>query len=403
LDFACQPSLSLSIVVVLSLTRFVQLQSTAMMLKLKMSPRKKQKRSRSLPSPQSSVVWHDDDGSHDVEVAGGDKDKFADNVTAMLRQEESNSYACVDYLSMTAWHNNMYQLMGRQGNKSLHSPPEASRIDEYCREQICEWSYRVVDYFRIDREVTAVSLSYLDRFLCTCSCDRSMFKLAATTTLYMAVKVFHPQKLEDLGVLSDLSRGEFDMTDVAEMEQHILQALSWRLHPPTAVAMSSLLLDYFLADRLLAVSDDDITEIKDTASFFAELAVCDYFFTTLPPSTVALASILNSLEGVLTYESDATRQLLDDIGAINFPMDRQELSAACNRLWELYERSEECALHMDFSLKEEHATIYAGNYIKRDASMDTLSTASPISVNLPYKTTDYFPQRGVMALRNGSW
>ena len=337
----------------------------------------------------------------DVEV-DCEKDKFADNVTTMLRQEESNSYVCVDYLSITAWHNNMYQLMGRRA-KSPHAAPEASRIDEYCREQICEWSYRVVDYFRIDREVVSVSLSYLDRFLGTCSCDRSMFKLAATTTLYMAVKVFHPQKLEDLGVLSDLSRGEFDMTDVSEMEQHILRALSWRLHPPTAVAMGSLLLDYILADRLLAVSDDDINEIRDTASFFGELAVCDYFFITFRPSTVALASVLNSLEGVLPFENEATLHLMEDIGAINFPINRQELSVARNRLWELYERSEECALHMHTVVKEEYAVVYGGDHTKQCASMQTLSTASPVSVNLPYKTTDYFPPQGIKTLQNGSW
>lgn len=373
------------------------------MLKLKMSPRKKQKRSRSFPSPPSSSAWSDEDGSQDMDVeVGCEKDKFADNVTTMLRQEESNSYVCVDYLSITAWHNNMYQLMGRRA-KSPHAPPEASRIDEYCREQICEWSYRVVDYFRIDREVVSVSLSYLDRFLGTCSCDRSMFKLAATTTLYMAVKVFHPQKLEDLGVLSDLSRGEFDMTDVSEMEQHILRALSWRLHPPTAVAMGSLLLDYFLADRLLAVSDDDINEIRDTASFFGELAVCDYFFITFRPSTVALASVLNSLEGVLPFENEATLHLMEDIGAINFPINRQELSVARNRLWGLYERSEECALHMHTVVKEEYAVVYGGDHTKQCASMQTLSTASPVSVNLPYKTTEYFPPRGIKTLQNGSW
>lgn len=327
-----------------------------------------------------------------------EKDKLADNVAALLRQEESNSYAPVDYLSMTAWHDNMYQLMGK------HPGPDSSRIDEYCREQICEWSYRVVDYFRIDREVVSVSLSYLDRFLGTCSCDRSMFKLAATTTLYMAVKVFHPSKLEDLGVLSDLSRGEFEMKDVAEMEQHILRALSWRLHPPTAVAMASLALEYALADGLLHVSDDGMHEIKDTASFFAELSVCDYFFTTLHPSSVALASILNSLEGVLTFENDVTIQVLEQLRTLNFPMNRQQVTAARSRLWELYERSEECALHMDAVVEEEkqQAAAIVSSFPKESSSRQTLS--SPVSVN-GVLHSDSFPSAAtrVSTLQNGSW
>jgi len=369
------------------------------MIKLKMSPRKRHKRTRSSssPSPPSSAGWPSDDGSDDISMAvptehHSEKDKLADNVSALLQQEKSNSYAVVDYLSMTAWHNNVHQLMGR------HPGPDSSRIDEYCREQICEWSYRVVDYFRIDREVVSVSLSYLDRFLCTCSCDRSMFKLAATTTLYMAVKVFHPSKLEDLGVLSDLSRGEFEMKDVAEMEQHILRALSWRLHPPTAVALASLTLEYALADIPLTLSFDDVHEIKDTASFFAELAVCDYFFTTLRPSTVALASILNSIEGVLTFENDVTAQVMEQIRTLPFTLDLREVTAARNRLWELYERSEECALHMDAVLEEEHTVV---SFPKKSSSMQTLS---PVSVNLPYKHSDSFPSATpVKTLRNGSW
>lgn len=371
------------------------------MIKLKMSPRKRHKRTwSSTSSPPSSLGWQGDTDvvmtpTEQQQQPSTEKDRLSDNVAALLQQEESNSYASVDYLSMTAWHNDMYQLMGRR------PASDASRIDEFCREQICEWSYRVVDYFRIDREVVSVSLSYLDRFLCTCSCDRSMFKLAATTTLYMAVKVFHPSKLEDLGVLSDLSRGEFDMKDVAEVEQHILRALNWRLHPPTAVAMASLTLEYALADGLLNVSDDDVHEIKDTASFFAELAVCDYFFTTLRPSTVALASILNSLEGVLTYENDVTVQVLEEIRALHFPMDLQKVTAARNRLWELYERSEECALHMDAFVEEEHAVV--SPFPKRSASAQTLS--SPVSVNLPYKHSDSFPSVDTRfkTLRNGSW
>lgn len=253
------------------------------------------------------------------------------------------------------------------------------------------------------REVVSVSLSYLDRFLCICSCDRSMFKLAATTTLYMAVKVLHPSKLEDLGVLSDLSRGEFDMKDVSEMEQHILRALSWRLHPPTSAAMASLTLEYIIADGRLNVSDNDVYEIKDTSSFFAELAVCDYFFTTLRPSTVALACILNSLEGVLSCENEVTAQVLEGMRLLIFPMDRQEVTAARNRLWELYERSEECALHMDAVVQEEHPTNVS---YRKSSSMQTLVSSPVTTINLPYKHSDSFPSASappVKTLRNESW
>ena len=50
-----------------------------------------------------------------------------------------------------------------------------------------------------------------------------MSKLAAITTLYiLEVKFLHLQKLEDSGMLSNLSCGEFKMADTAAMEQHTI-------------------------------------------------------------------------------------------------------------------------------------------------------------------------------------
>ena len=177
----------------------------------------------------------------------------------------------ITILSMTPWQKAM-RLDPKKGG---------SAIDKYCREQICLWPFRVVDYFRMDREVVSVSLSFLDRFLCKCSCDRSTFKLAATTTHYMAVKVVHPQKLGDLGILSDLSRGEFEMKDGADMEAHILDCLTLKVHPPTAAAFSMIWLDYIQ----LELPHNDLEDLYSNTSFFVELAVCDYFFASLRPST----------------------------------------------------------------------------------------------------------------------
>jgi len=369
------------------------------MLKLTMSPRKRQKRLRSL---QSQEDWQDE-----ATQKKGQKDLLFDQLSVLLFQEESPSYTCCDYLSMTAWQTDIYQLMEKRENASKRMID--SRIDEFCREQICEWSYRVVDYFRIDREVVSLSLSYLDRFLSTCNCDRSMFKLAATTTLFMAVKIFHPHKLADLGILSDLSRGEFEMQDVAEMEAHVLRALSWNLYPPTSVAFSSILLDYVFTDKKIDVTSSDVADIHDLASFFGELAVCDYFFLRLRQSTVALASILNALEGMFGQSHALTLQVMAAIELMQLPTERQELSAARNRLWTLYERSEECALHTDEPpLEIERAPPSVGVF----TNISTSSTISPVSVtskqqsHRPKSTTDFRPAPvfASPALRNGgSW
>lgn len=312
------------------------------MLKLTMNPRKRSRRGRS----QSGKSWIQFSENKVMEQ----KSMLEENLQALLKQEASGSYACTDYLSMKTFERNVYDFI-KKDRCSMHQQGDA-RIDEFCREQIVEWSFRVVDYFRIDREVVAVSISFLDRFLATCQCDRSTFKLAATTTLHLAVKLLHPCKLGDLGILSDLSRGEFDMYDVSEMESHILHSLKWSLHPPTPIAFSSLLLEYIMLDRSMPVTSADMDDLQDIASFFTELAVCDYHFAFLRPSEIAVASILNALEGMFGHENQYASQILQFARRMNM-FQNQDLSRISHRLWELYERSEECALHNSYDPMEE--------------------------------------------------
>jgi hypothetical protein len=370
------------------------------MLKLTMNPRKRSKRNRSVPHrlrlPANNRSSREYDDEEEIEK---EKSMLADNLKVMLGQEALGHYTCTDYLSMNAWQPvSVYQLMKRPKIEHTTHPVGANtRIDEYCREQIVEWSFRVVDYFRIDREVVALSLSFLDRFLATCRCDRTSFKLAATTTLHLAVKLLYPCKLADLGILSDLSRGEFHMKDVCEMESHILRALHWHLHPPTAVAFSSIFLDYFFASRVVHLSGTDLDDIYDVSSFFCELSVCEYFFVSMPASQVAIAAILNALEGMFGPQNSLAGEII--CAARELRMSTLDCSGARNRLWELYERSEECALHNEkHEVVEDHAW-HSGIFVKKASS-----NMSPVSVTKPcHSATDFFVSPQASKLRNESW
>jgi hypothetical protein len=369
-----------------------------MMLKLTMNPRRRSKRHRSIPHrlrlPTNPTAMETGDDEEDRE-----KDMLAENIGVIIKQEGAAKYSCVDYLSLTVWQQSVYQLMKKSKADPITHHAN-TMIDEYCREQIVEWSFRVVDYFRIDREVVALSMSFLDRFLATCRCDRTSFKLAATTTLHLAVKLLYPCKLADLGILSDLSRGEFDMHDVTEMESHILHALEWNLHPPTSAAFTSLFLDYFFATRAVHVSNADLDDIYDVSSFFCELAICDYFFVPTRASAISLSAILNSLEGMYGPDNRLSHAILE--AALELQVCGSgliDLSAARNRLWELYERSEECALHNDKPAQEDIRQHGSCTYIKKLSA-----TASPVSVSKPcHSSTDFSRTGHSSALRNESW
>jgi hypothetical protein len=368
------------------------------MLKLTLNSRKRSKRNRSilhrLRLPNSMDLDKEDQEAIQKEAA-------ADNLRALVMQENSGKYTCSDYLKITSWQPNAFQLMKRT-ELETRTGPASTRIDEYCREQIVEWSFRVVDYFRIDREVVTISLSFLDRFLGCCKCSRSEFKLAATTTLHLAVKLLYPCKLIDLGILSDLSRGEFDMSDVSEMESQILHSLKWQLHPPTSSAFSSIFLDFFLTSRVCTLAAGDLDDIYDVSSFFCELAVCDYFFVTKRASTIGLAAILNTLEGMFGAENATATDILHAARVLDLGLE-QDLSAARNRLWELYERSEECALHNDKSADED---MYHGGsiFIKKSTSL------SPVSVSKSRHSHQHSASEFVISantnhhtVRNESW
>jgi hypothetical protein len=366
------------------------------MLKLAMNRRKGSKRHRSIP--HRVRLPDEEDENSDCE-----KEMLVDNLRAMLRQEISGKYSCADYLRTTACHQNVYQLPKKRpfDQKRPHDYGTNSSIDELCREQIVEWSFRLVDFFRIDREVVAVSLSFLDRFLANCPCDRASFKLAATTTLHLAVKLFYPCKLTGLGILGDLSHGEFDMSDVSKMEAHILHTLAWNLQPPTAIAFSSIFLDYFFSSAImLHVPVNDLDDICDVSSFFCELAVCDYFFVSLGASGIAMAAILNAFEGMFGPDNNLACDVIRT--AQNLGLDAcLDLSAARTRLWELYGRSEECGAHNDKIIVEvPHATWPGSIFVKK-----MFCVSSPILVTKPFRSANDFAyaNQGRLLARNESW
>jgi len=155
-----------------------------------------------------------------------------------------------------------------------------------------DWKFRVVDHYNISREIVATSTSILDRFMGQCRCDRMTFKLAAMTSLYLAAKVQDRAQLSLLK-LAELSRGEFAVFDIVEMENLILQKLSWRVNPVTVPSF----IHSFI--HLIPVSNPVAARaIYDRAVFFAELCLFDYSYVTKARSTIAAAAVLNALEGI---------------------------------------------------------------------------------------------------------
>jgi len=255
-----------------------------------------------------------------------DNDDLVEKIRVMIFQEGSAQYKCHDYI-----------LRRQTAAASTYSSLGDNQVDTFCREKMCEWCFRVVDHFHASRDIIGFAFSFLDRFVDRCTCDRTAFKLAAMTCLYMATKLFHSREIS-MTSLAELSRGEFDVEHIAEMEGIILQTLNWRMHPPTTQCFINHL------RQLLPTMDQGLVNkaIYQRAIFFAELSLFDYCFVTHPRSTIAVAALLNAMEGmdesvVSRDEHKAFLKAVTDAAGTEYPPERIE--SVRNRLWYVYSQS----------------------------------------------------------------
>lgn len=195
----------------------------------------------------------------------------------LLRQ--GKAYRCGDYLRRSKTYN------GEQRKR------KDSLIDENCREKMVEWTYKVSDHFHIPREIVACAISCLDRFVEGCACDRTAFKLAAMTSLYIATKTLNGKQIS-INTLAELSRGEFSSAHIAEMELIMLDTLKWKLSPPTVQTFIRQML-------VLMPTRRNFELIHDRAMFLAELSAFDYAFVPHDRHLIALGCVLVSAQAVL--------------------------------------------------------------------------------------------------------
>lgn len=214
------------------------------------------------------------------------RDESADDGAAADEEGPSSATAASIAQAMTS-----SSLHGADATASSSNNSSSSQINEMWREKICEWCYQVVDHFDFNREVVSVAVDYLDRYLATRTVNRRIFQLAAMTALYLAIKLYEPSKLR-MSSLIDLSRGYFMAEHIITMEDSMLLSLGWHVHPPTPFAFCRDLMQLVSPD----VSPREKHDVNELSRFLTELSVCDYWFVTKKPSSVALAAIINAME-----------------------------------------------------------------------------------------------------------
>mmetsp|Transcript_21275 Transcript_21275/g.30456 ORF Transcript_21275/g.30456 Transcript_21275/m.30456 type:complete len:415 (-) Transcript_21275:60-1304(-) len=254
--------------------------------------------------------------------------ELVDQTLVLLEQENSPHYKCRDYL-----HSNS-------------SSSKESRVSAEARAKVARWLADIVDYFSLQRQTVAMAMSYVDIFVSlrherrASEARRSVtkFQLLALVCLSIATKSLEVAHL-DVETLVTASQGCYSADDIREMEIIVLNALQWRLCAPTSLP---------IAHRAIALLTKVIPRLKNEANkrssvtsclveftrLQLELAVTDYTSSVLrKPSTVALASILNSMD-LLDFDnrertafSRVVSELTGlDIHSIDVLQARQELN-----------------------------------------------------------------------------
>jgi hypothetical protein len=210
-----------------------------------------------------------------------DVDATLHTLVVMRRQEETG-YAVTDYLSQIP------------AGTALEAP-----VDAACRQAMTKWCVEITDFCKYSRETAFIAISCLDRFMCndkSVLLNRHQFQLAAMTALYTAAKI-HEHEAMDPDLVSTLSRGAHSPQAVEAMEYRMLNAIQWRVNPPTAMSFVRKMLDLVPAHLMNAFERETIVEL---AQLQVDLTLTDYKFCQCSALSIGFASFLNAFENVTT-------------------------------------------------------------------------------------------------------
>jgi len=204
-----------------------------------------------------------------------------DTIKAMRRQEE-NGYVVTDYLSRIP------------AVKALEAP-----VDLTCRQMMAKWCCDITDFCDYSRETAWIALNMLDRFMASRDGQsillvRNQFQLAAMAALYTAVKI-HEHEAMDPNLVSTLSQGVHSPEAVEKMEFRMLNAIQWRVNPPTAMSFVRKMLE--LVPKGL-IEQNEQKALMEVTQMQLDLASSDYDFCQRHASHVALSAVLNAIESV---------------------------------------------------------------------------------------------------------
>jgi hypothetical protein len=182
-----------------------------------------------------------------------------------------------------------------------------------CRYNLVDWCYRMIDFCHLNRETVAIAMNFVDRFVTsekgtTYLSNSTLYQLVAMTALFTAIKVHEIQAI-DLQSLSNISKGTYSLKQIEEVERILIDALHWRMNPPTAMSFVRCFVEAISPHfQLSAQAKEKILYLSRVQT---EYAVFDHDLIENKMSTIGFCSLLNALPVVLKYQ--VTMKQLEDV------------------------------------------------------------------------------------------
>ena len=211
-----------------------------------------------------------------------DEDVTLSRIRTMCRQENAvYSLRRYDFLPPT------YEL------DKVPSDLTEEPVDIDCRTKMCDWCFSVAKHCNFSTESSVIAISHLDRFICTeqgskVLKSRREFQLACMASVYLVIKT-NEKKILSAAAMARISRGDYSEDEIIAMEMDILDALNWRVNPPTTLSFIREYLDF------LRPPSSIYGKVTTYANAQVELAVREYDLIGVKASVLAYAAVLNAI------------------------------------------------------------------------------------------------------------
>ena len=213
-----------------------------------------------------------------------------DHLQFMQAQEESYYHISADYLSSSS-----------------------VTITADDRHALCSWSYEIIELLsNINREISCIGMSYLDRFMATSSArakaalsSRLEYQLATVACMVIALKNRGGVKLGTNFVAKVMCSDMYTSDELDVMEMEVLQALSWRLNGPSPHEFIDAIVGLLPASSFNGGADYALSlrRLAKYSKLHVEAAFLDYDLAIqLSASNLAYAAILTSLQKTSVVE-----------------------------------------------------------------------------------------------------